>query len=163
LVENAEIQHIIIDPHHGLQDCINGTLKCVGTADRRFYEDALRLIRALRITNTINDKLNLKGSTHHFDIESETWRSIKKNYYMIQFIAKERIKTEIFKAFEGNNPFGLIALLDETNMLKYLFPALHQTKHIDQPVRYHPFDVYAHSMLTVWHLQQFNPNPLVKL
>ena len=44
-----------------------------------------------------------------------------------------------------------------------LFPALYATKNINQPVRYHPFDVYTHTMLTVYELQKINKNYLVRL
>jgi len=53
-------------------------------------------------------------------------------------------------------------LIDEAEMLPILFPALAKTKHYDQPIRYHPFDIYAHIILTLYHLQQINKNYLVR-
>jgi len=50
-------KRILIDPYKGIQDLINGKLKCVGNPDERFQEDALRLIRAIRFVNVINQKL----------------------------------------------------------------------------------------------------------
>jgi hypothetical protein len=47
-------------------------------------------------------------------------------------------------------------------MLPIIFPALALTKHVDQPIRYHPFDVYTHILLTLYHLQQINNNYLVR-
>jgi hypothetical protein len=47
-------------------------------------------------------------------------------------------------------------------MLKILFPSLAKTKKIEQPIRYHPFDVYAHTMLTLYQLQKINTDPLVR-
>ena len=47
-------------------------------------------------------------------------------------------------------------------MLVILFPALALTKHIDQPIRYHPFDIYSHIILTLYHLQAINTNYLVR-
>lgn len=70
---------------------------------------------------------------------------------------------EIVKVFTGNNPFGWVALIDELGLLSALFPALHYNKHDDQPVRYHPFDTYTHTLLTLWNLQQLNNDYLVKL
>ena len=77
-------------------------------------------------------------------------------------IAKERIYQELVKSFSQGNPFGLIGLIDEAEMLPILFPALAKTKHYDQPIRYHPFDIYAHIILTLYHLQQINKNYLVR-
>ncbi|MEI7478252.1 MAG: hypothetical protein WCJ81_07370 [bacterium] len=54
-------------------------------------------------------------------------------------------------------------MLDQSGLLPYIFPALHRCKHNDQPVRYHPFDTYAHTLLTLLHVQRLNSDYLVKL
>ena len=137
----------------------------------RFQEDSLRLLRGLRFVNVLNQKLltttkNKKSDPTHkvrlFDFEPETWKSIKSNHNLLKTIAKERIKEELTKAFSQGNPFGLVGLLDEAEMLVILFPALALTKHIDQPIRYHPFDIYSHIILTLYHLQAINTNYLVR-
>jgi tRNA nucleotidyltransferase/poly(A) polymerase len=88
---------------------------------------------------------------------------MKKNYYLVQFVAKERIKEEILRVFKNtDNPFGLISLMDELNILKYIFPSVASTKHIDQPVRYHPLDTYHHTIMTLYHIQKINKNYLVR-
>jgi len=98
------------------------------------------------------------------EFETETWRSMKKNYYLVKFVAKERVKEEILKIFkQSNNPFGLVALMDELNILKYFFPAVALTKHVDQPVRYHPLDVYHHTIMSLYHFQKINKNYLARL
>jgi tRNA nucleotidyltransferase/poly(A) polymerase len=53
-------------------------------------------------------------------------------------------------------------LLDELNLLKFLFPALHANKYVEQPIRYHPFDVFVHILLTVKALQEINSDYLVR-
>ena len=88
---------------------------------------------------------------------------MKKNWYLVQWVAKERIHDEILKVFQAHNPFGYVALLDDLHLLEYIFPHLYRCKGIDQPVRYHPFDIYAHTMLTLYNLQQINSDYLVKL
>lgn len=168
---NSSIQ-MLVDPYNGLHDLINGKLKCVDDPDRRFGEDALRLIRALRFVNVINQKLlelwNNKAdkdntnNKHYLDFEKETRKSIQKNFSLIQYMAKERIKIELDKVFKKGNPFGFIALLDEVNMLKYLFPSVYAMKYVDQPVRYHPFDVYHHTLMTLFYAQSISKNPLVR-
>ena len=97
-----------------------------------------------------------------FDFVKETWNSIKKNSALLDHVAKERIKDELSKAFIAGNPFGFVSLLDEAKLLPILFPALMETKNVEQPVRYHPFDVYAHTMLTLFELQKINKNYLVR-
>ncbi|MFZ2718194.1 MAG: HD domain-containing protein [Candidatus Absconditicoccaceae bacterium] len=164
---SSNIIRIIIDPFNGIQDIIIRKLQTCGNPDKRFQEDALRLIRAIRFVNVCNQKLQDQTTIKEnkislFDFEKETWISLKKNSKLIKNIAKERIKEELFKAFKNGNPFGFTALLDESSMLKYLFPSLAKTKKIEQPIRYHPFDVYAHTMLTLYQLQKINTDPIVR-
>lgn len=162
---NFELKGIVVDPHGGIMDLRDGKLKAVGNPDTRFFEDGLRIMRALRVVNILNQKCRDMPTAcpHSFDFDTATRHSLKKNYYLLLSVAKERIKDEIVKVFSKGNPFGFIALLDETNLLKDIFPALHRNKYVDQPVRYHPFDVYTHIMLTLYHLQQINTNYLVRL
>ena len=155
----------IIDPYEGIQDLLNKKLKAVGNPDDRFNEDALRIIRAVRFVNVVNQKLleqhtDQKIKTFDFDGATRLW--LKKNFFLLQFVAKERIKEEICKAFKHGNPFGFVALLDELNLLKFLFPALYANKNINQPVRYHPFDVFAHTLLTLKSLQEINTDYLTR-
>jgi len=142
-----------------LQDLLNGTLRCVGDPEQRFEEDALRILRGVRLVNTLNQKLTRRN----FDFEKETWKAMQKMHHLVPSLAKERIHQEIVKVFMGNNPFGRVALLDELKLVEALFPALYRNKHDDQPVRYHPFDTYSHILLTLWHLQRINDDYLVKL
>ncbi len=98
-----------------------------------------------------------------FDIEKNTRLAMKNKKDLINNIAKERIKDEITKSFAKGSGFVFIALADELGLLPILFPALYKTKHDDQPVRYHPFDTYAHTILTLYHLEKINNNYLVRL
>lgn len=148
---------IIIDAKLWIQDMVIQKLRTVGDADRRFNEDALRILRALRFVNIRNQKWQT------FDFHKDTWQSIKKQYHLIQYLAKERIHDEIVKVFSANNPFGYVALLDEVNLLQYIFPSLARCKGNEQPIRYHPFDTYSHILLTLWNVQKINTNYLVKL
>ena len=164
---NSNTIRIIIDPFKWIQDLINRKLQTCWEPDKRYKEDALRLIRAIRFVNVINQRLqnqNIAKDTKItlFDFEKETRISLKRNSKLIKNIAKERIKEEIYKGFKDWNPFWFTALLDESGMLKELFPSLAKTKKIEQPIRYHPFDVYAHTILTLYQLQKINTDPIVR-
>lgn len=149
LLEN--IVHVIVDPQLWIQNLFDKKITAVGNADIRFQEDALRLIRALRFAIALE-----------CDIDTETRTALQKNAYLIRNIAKERIKTELDKVFSGNNPFGFVSLLDSANMLKWIFPKLYDNKRVEQPIRYHPFDVYTHSMLVLYHLQALSKDRLLR-
>lgn len=161
--------NIIIDPWGWIKDMIDFKINAVDDPEKRFQEDALRIIRAIRIPNILNQKLEKKHKKNSkieeikfFDYEKETWKAMKRNYFLVQYLPKERLKDEILKVFKEDNPFGFVSLLDELNILKFLFPKLYETKNNYQPVRYHPFDTYTHTMLCLWNIQKNNKKPLVK-
>lgn len=162
--ETTKQLRILVDPHKGIHDCMNKRLKAVGDPDNRFTEDALRIIRAIRFVNVLNTKLIpiKKDKVKLFDFEKSTRNSLKKNHALIKNVAKERIKEEMMKVFTVGNPFGFVGLIDEAQLLEHLFPALYATKNIEQPIRYHPFDVYVHTLLCLFELQKINKNPLVR-
>ncbi len=191
---------VLIDSTWGIESMIHRKLTTVWNPDQRFGEDALRLIRGLRLVNVCNyqllqlDKKNkidttpqsqatapltgskvssLWGEGDHevverlnkvqlFDFSSETWESIKKNTPLLVHVAKERIKEELCKPFQKWNPFAFVVLLDASGMLPILFPALAKTKFVDQPIRYHAFDVYTHIMLSLKAIQEMNSDYLVR-
>ena len=165
-LKTNKVLRIMIDPHHGLPDIVGRKLEAVGNPDLRFTEDALRILRAIRFVNVLNEEI--KHLPHQstpltlFDFHKETRNSLKQHSHLLGHIAKERIKEELMKSFTFGNPFGCIALLDEARLLELLFPALYATKHIEQPIRYHPFDIYTHTLLCLLALQEINTDPLVR-
>lgn len=80
------------DPFDGVNDINKKIIRCVGNADTRFQEDALRILRALRFSSTLG-----------FDMEEKTAEAIFTNYPLLKNISKERITSEILKLFEGKN------------------------------------------------------------
>lgn len=172
LILKWEIRHIIIDPFNGIQDLVIKKIKTCGPAENRFTEDALRIIRALRFVCVLNEKLKerykkeiktWKENLKLFDFDRDTWDNVKKHCKLVKNVAKERIKDEIIKVFKNGSAFGFVSLIDESGLLPILFPALAKTKNVHQPVRYHPFDVYTHTLLTLYELEKINSDYLVKL
>ena len=157
---------IIIDPHKWIQNIINRKIKCVGEPEKRFTEDALRIIRALRFVSVLNQKLKDtqwdKPKITLFDIDTDTRKATKELANLVSNISKERIHDELMKVFTSWDPFAFVSLLDEIKLLEYVFPALYATKNVEQPVRYHPFDVYVHTLMSLYHLQRINKDYLVR-
>ena len=174
--KSKKLFRVLIDSTWWLESLVNRKLTTVWEADQRFWEDALRLIRWLRLVNICNYKLlqlDKKNKTKNvenwnlekvqlFDFSAETWESIKKNTPLLSHVAKERIKEELCKPFQKWNPFAFVVLLDASWMLPILFPALAKTKFVDQPIRYHAFDVYTHIMLSLKAIQEMNSDYLVR-
>ena len=82
----------ITDLFHGREDLQKRIIRCVGEADRRFGEDALRILRALRFASVLG-----------FNIEKETEKSIKKNIKLLKNVSAERIYAEFMKLLGGKN------------------------------------------------------------
>src|SRR3989344_2018449 len=81
-----------IDPFGGQKDIKNKIIRAVGEPDKRFNEDALRLLRAIRFSIQLN-----------FSIEEKTAEAIGKNSGDLVAISKERIRDELIKIFMSNN------------------------------------------------------------
>lgn len=190
--KSEKLFRVLIDSTWWIESMIHRKLATVWNPDQRFWEDALRLIRGLRLVNVCNyqllqlDKKNkskkseklplgfavspfkkgeqdvVKEKVQLFDFSSETRESIKKNTPLLAHVAKERIKEELCKPFIKWNPFAFVVLLDASGMLPILFPALAKTKFVDQPIRYHAFDVYTHIMLSLKAIQEMNSDYLVR-
>ena len=174
--KSEKLFRVVIDSTWWIESMIHRKLTTVWNPDQRFGEDALRLIRGLRLVNVCNyqllqlDKKNKSKKSENwnpdkvqlFDFSAETWESIKKNTPLLAHVAKERIKEELCKPFVKWNPFAFVVLLDASGMLSILFPALAKTKFVDQPIRYHAFDVYTHIMLSLKAIQEMNSDYLVR-
>ena len=170
--KSEKLFRILVDSTWWIESMIHRKLTTVWNPDQRFGEDALRLIRGLRLVNVCNyqllnlwkkkNKSDVLDKVQLFDFSAETWESIKKNTPLLAHVAKERIKEELCKPFQKWNPFAFVVLLDASGMLPILFPALAKTKFVDQPIRYHAFDVYTHIMLSLKAIQEMNSDYLVR-
>jgi poly(A) polymerase/tRNA nucleotidyltransferase (CCA-adding enzyme) len=124
----------IIDYYNGLDDLKNKILKAVGNPNDRFNEDALRLLRAIRIATEFK-----------LTIESETQKAIKNNARLLQIISKERIRDELIKIIMLDNASSGIEDLHKFNLLTYIIPELENTIGVSQN-KHHIYDVWEHSL-----------------
>jgi len=141
---------IIIDPHLGINDLLNQKLQTVWDPNDRFTEDALRILRGVRFVNTLNQV----DSLPHLDFNSKTRKAMKLHAQLVESLSSERIHDEIVKVFSKHNPFGYIALLKELDILKFIFPSVHETIGNHQPTRHHSLDTYHHILMTLKAIQE---------
>lgn len=80
----------IIDPYFGREDIENGIIRAVGDAEKRFSEDALRIMRALRFSSVLG-----------FEIEEKTLEAMQKHKALLKKIAPERIYSELSRLLTG--------------------------------------------------------------
>jgi len=155
---------IIIDPHQGINDCLQWVIQTVWDPLDRFEEDALRVIRWARFAITLNSELpESKQQNYWFDFRKKTRQAMIEKAPQVASLSFERLNQEITKVFTSPNPFGFISLLNDLNLIHHIFPGLAETIDNTQPTRHHPFDTYNHTLLTLYHLQQRNDDYRAKL
>lgn len=98
----------LTDPFHGREDLETKVIRCVGEADQRFEEDALRMVRAVRFASVFGFRLALS-----------TWRGMIHNRDKLSYIAIERIRTETEKIVAGPDPLRGLELLRRSRLLEY--------------------------------------------
>lgn len=141
----------LIDPFFGENDLKKKIVKAVGDPNVRFKEDALRLIRAIRIATELN-----------FKIENKTFDKIKEDSKLLQHVSWERIRNELLRILSTENAYEGIMLLNESGLLEYILPELLLGVGVSQvrPGRHHTTDVFTHNLLSL----KFCPSkdPIVK-
>ncbi|PIR59436.1 MAG: hypothetical protein COU69_00355 [Candidatus Pacebacteria bacterium CG10_big_fil_rev_8_21_14_0_10_56_10] len=124
----------LIDPFGGQADIQQGTIKTVGDPHQRFQEDALRMLRAVRLSAQLN-----------MGIDEQTFDAICRHRDLIGHVSWERIGDEFMKMLATNFAAEAIELLDETGLLAKLIPELLETKGVEQG-GHHTTDVWRHSL-----------------
>lgn len=125
----------LIDPYNGLQDIEDGVLCAVGDASDRFQEDALRMMRAVRICT-------IKG----FDMDDSVMQAIQENKSLIQKVSAERKFAELSKILMSDRPDVGFRLLDTSGLLQEVLPEVAALKACSQNSRYHGENVFDHTM-----------------
>lgn len=131
----------IIDPCGGRQDLEAHVLRAVGDEpDKRFAEDPLRLLRAVRFAAQLN-----------FSIESKTTHSILRQATMLQKISRERIRDEMNKLLLSDHPALGLDLLVELGLMQWIMPEVVELRGVSQQPQKggHSKDVYAHVLRVV--------------
>lgn len=122
----------IVDPFGGRQDIKDGIIRCVGIADERFGEDALRMLRAVRFACQLD-----------FALETDTEASIRKNAPLITRISRERVRDELNKMLLSDHPLRFLQL-EETGLLKHVLPEFSACLYVEQNNPYHLYTAGEH-------------------
>ncbi len=127
----------LIDLFNGQKDIAAKQIRAVGNATERFQEDALRMMRAVRIATQLG-----------FAIEEETFLAIKENANRINLISAERIRDELLKILASDFPADGIQLLRNCELSFAILPELDAAFGVEQksPGRHHIYDVGTHSV-----------------
>ncbi len=127
----------LIDFFCGKRDINQKIIRCVGNPEKRFKEDALRMLRAIRFSAVLG-----------FEIEEKTFAAIKKYGILIKRVSSERITEELNKILLSDNP-DYFRVMYNAGLLQYVIPQLSKCFGEPQKNRYHIYDVGEHIMHTV--------------
>ncbi len=132
----------IIDLYKGQEDVKDKVIRTVGNPNDRFQEDALRMLRAIRFSTTLD-----------FAVSYETLQAISENKDLIKNISFERIRDEFTKIIMSDNPVAGIGLLQKLGLLKYIIPELEEGIDCIQGGA-HIYDVWEHLLHALDHAAQ---------
>jgi putative nucleotidyltransferase with HDIG domain len=129
----------VIDLYGGKKDIKDKIIRTVGDADKRFNEDGLRILRAVRLSAELE-----------FEIEEKTEKSILLNSSLLKNISKERIRDEFTKIIMSKNPMKGILMMKKLGILEYVVPELEETIGVEQG-GVHTYDVWEHLLRSLQH------------
>lgn len=141
----------LLDLYDGIKDMNSRLLRAVGEPQERFEEDALRILRAVRISAEL-------GLT----IEPRTRTAMGEQSGQLEKISKERIRDEFSRILSSPEPKAAIELSHELGILRYIAPELEQGVGVEQN-QAHKFDVFEHNLRTAQHAADKDWSFLIRL
>jgi poly(A) polymerase len=141
----------VIDLVGGRADIDAKLVRAIGDPTRRFTEDRLRMLRAVRFATTLG-----------YEIEKATWEALMANAPSINQISAERIRDELVRIFLSPERVRGWDLLDSSGLMRAILPELEAMKGVLQPEQFHPEgDVFVHTRLMLHLLPEEVSVPLV--
>ncbi len=129
----------IVDPYDGQKDIKDKIIRAVGKGEDRFEEDALRILRAIRLSAEIG-----------FEIEQNTEKAIQNKAKMLEKISKERIRDEFSRILMSDEPKKGLELALKLKVLQYIAKDLERGIGVEQN-QAHKYDVFEHNLRTLQH------------
>ncbi len=143
----------VIDPYDGAKDLQKKIIRTVGEPEERFNEDALRLMRAVRLFAKLRDRTppTVTSETkktklaHQWRIEENTEVAISKLSEHLKAVSPERIRDELSKIILSDSPSEGIAMLEKTGLLRFVLPELREGIGVTQNL-HHIYTVWEHNL-----------------
>jgi len=134
----------VLDYVGGQRDLNAGIIRTIGEPERRFAEDKLRMLRAVRFTSRFS-----------YAIDPDTFSAIRKFAPQIHQVSRERVRDELTKMLTEGRAREAFLLLDQTGLLHEVLPEIEAMKGVEQPPQFHPEgDVFVHTLLLLSQLPQ---------
>jgi poly(A) polymerase len=132
----------VVDYVGGREDLRNKIIRTIGDPQRRFQEDKLRLLRALRF-----------AARFGYSIEPNTFAAIRDMAPQIHVVSRERVRDELTKMLTEGHARRAFELLSETGLLAQVLPEVQRMHGVEQPPQFHPEgDVWIHTLLLLERL-----------
>ena len=141
------ISDTLVDYFDGTRDIQKRVIRAIGEPQKRFEEDALRILRAIRFSATLG-----------FAIEEKTRLAMQRCAHLIRNISKERIAIELNKLLCGKNAKN--AILENYSILGLIIPEIKQMHGFDQRNSWHIYDILTHTAVVV---ESIPPVPHLRL
>lgn len=139
------VSNQVLDFVNGRKDLEAKIIRTIGDPERRFAEDKLRMLRAVRF-----------ASRFEYVIEPTTFRAIQKLAFQVHQVSRERVRDELTKILTEGHARTAFLLLDRIGLLHELLPEIEAMKGVAQPPEFHPEgDVFVHTLLVL----QYLPHP----
>lgn len=129
----------LVDEHAGKEDLKGKLIRTVGEAHERFEEDALRMLRAIRISAELD-----------FAIEASTAAGIAAQATQLEKISRERVRDELVRILMSPRPMQALYVAQKLGLLKYIVPELEEGIGCAQN-QAHSYDVFEHSLRALQH------------
>lgn len=128
----------------GEADLVAGVIRAIGDPQRRFQEDRLRLLRAIRF-----------AARFGYRIEEKTWEALRQIHASIQEVSAERLRDELTRILTEGGARPGFELLDASGLLAALLPEVEKMKGVPQPPEFHPEgDVWVHTLMLLEGLRE---------
>ena len=138
----------VLDFVDGRDDLAAGIVRTIGDPEKRFAEDKLRMLRAVRF-----------AARFGYQIDAATFEAIHKLAPRIEVVSRERVRDELTRMLTEGHARRAFLMLDESSLLQEVLPEISAMKGVAQPPEFHPEgDVFVHTMLLLENLP--NPCPL---
>ena len=129
----------LVDPYDGQKDIKDKLVRAVGKAQERFSEDALRMLRAVRLVAELG-----------FGIDGDTATAISENSKHLSHVSRERVRDELVRILSSSRPMDALVLARQLGILEYIVPDLIRGIGIEQN-QAHSYDVFEHNLRTMQH------------
>ena len=129
----------LVDPYDGQKDIKDKLIRAVGNASERFNEDALRMLRAVRLVAELG-----------FGIDGDTATAISENSKHLGHVSRERMRDELVRILNSSQPMNALVLAQQLGILEFIVPDLIRGIGIEQN-QAHSYDVFGHNLRTMQH------------